>query len=96
MQFQDLNICLEEVSSKGEGCLEEHPTHSTHVQWVGVARAILYVFVVFDFILISRHRQCYHLADVSRSFCVHATLRVGLSKDPNKRIKGENLSENLM
>ena len=55
MQFQDLNICLEEVSSKGEGCLEEHPTHSTHVQWVGVAGAILCVFVAFDFILISGH-----------------------------------------
>merc|ERR1719376_1082180 len=55
-----------------EGCLEEHPTHSTHVEGVGVAGAIL--------------------ADVSRSLSVHATLRVGLPKDPDVTVLSPGLS----
>ena len=41
------------MSSEGEGCLEEHPAHATHVEWVGEAGAILCVFGQFEYILIS-------------------------------------------
>ena len=41
MHFQDLKISLEEMSSKGEGCLEKHTTHPTHVEWVREARTVL-------------------------------------------------------
>ena len=48
LQFQVLNICLEKMSSEGEGVLEEQPAHPAHMEWVGKSGAILNVFAEFQ------------------------------------------------
>ena len=51
LQFQVLNICLEKMSSEGEGVLEEQPAHPAHMEWVGKSGAILNVFAEFQYVL---------------------------------------------
>ena len=79
------------MSSEREGGLEEHSAHATHVEGVGKARTVLVLgFGLFDCNMISGYIMCSYLANMSRSCCVHSTLWVCLSKDPNGRIESWN------